>query len=224
MKTLFILGSLIMTSLFFTACQTEDLATPGNARSGIQEARANATAVATYGGNAIGLKATVTSTQNGAVVSNQYNFANTGLLPTTGGSLNATHPQALVEGVLSADSLTASTAGQNHQTISTASASNLSLTFNGHVITADYVAASATTNCAIATGSIQIRNLVVNGTPVTVTGTPNQTIVLSPTTFLIINEQSTSKKVKGKNITVSALHVIGNSDIRVAGVNALTKC
>ena len=224
MKTLFILGSFIMTSLFFTACQSEDLATPMNAKSGIQEARGGAPAVTTYGGNAIGLKATVTSTQNGVVVSNQYNFANTGLLPETGGSLNATHPQALVEGVLSADSLNASTNGQNNQTVSTASASNVSLTFNGHTITADYAAATATTTCAIATGSTQIQNLVVNGSPVTVTGTANQTIALSPTTFLIINEQSTSKKVKGKNITVSALHVIGNSDIRVAGVYALTKC
>ena len=224
MKAFFILWSVVLTSLLFTACQTEDLATPSIAREHIYAAKGGQQSVTSYSGYGTALNATITSSQNGTVTSNQYSFAYTGLLPAIGGSLNASAAQALVEGALSADSLEASTTGQNNQTISVASATNVSITVGGNVITAGYVASTATTNCATASGSSVIENLVVNGTAVTVTGTPNQTVVLSPNTFLIINEQSSSKKVKGKNITVSGLHLVGSNDIRVATANALTKC
>ena len=224
MKTAFILWSVVLTTLFYTSCQTDDLATPLNGHKSVSSAKGATQSVTTYGGYATGLNATITTTQNGSVTSNQYNFASTGLLPATGGTLNANVSQALVEGALSADSLSANTTGQNKQTLSEASASNINITINGHVITADYVATTASTTCTTATGSTQIVNLVVNGNPITVTGTINQTVVLSPTSFLIINEQSSSKKVKGKNITVSGLHLVGSSDIRVATTQALTKC
>src|SRR5688572_17697478 len=123
MKTSFILWSFVMTTLFFTACQTEDLAIPVNDHKSVSNAKNGPQqSVTTYGGYATGLNATITSNQNGVVSSNQYNFAHTGLLPAGGGALNAAHPQVLIEGVISADSLKANTSGSNNQTVSQASA------------------------------------------------------------------------------------------------------
>lgn len=228
MKTLSIFWSVVMATLFFTACQTEDLASPiGHGSSEVKAAKGGAqSGVVTYGGQATGLNATITTTQNGTVVSNQTILSQTALLPATGGSLSASHGQAAIEGVLSFDSLTAAISGQTNTTTSNASATNLNVTVNGIVITAVYVASTATATCGGTNGSSTIQNLIVNGEPVTVTGAPNQTVFLSPTSFMIINEQSTNKKARNKNISVSALHIIipNHADIRVATSRSEIKC
>ena len=228
MKALSILWSVVLTTLFFASCQTEDLASPsGHGSTETLEARRGPqSGVITFGGQATGLNATITTTQNGTVVSNQTILSQTALLPASGGSLFASHGEAIIEGALSVDTLTASTSGQNSQTTSQATATDLNVTVNGNVITADYAAATATATCGAASGSTTIQNLVVNGNPVTITGAPNQTVYLSAGSFLIINEQSTNKKVKGKNINVSALHIIipNGADIRVATARAEIKC
>ena len=228
MKTFSILWSVMLTTLFFTSCQTEDLASPsGRETSEVLEARRGPqSGVITFGGQATGLNATITTTQNGTVVSNQTILSQTALLPTTGGSLTASHGEAIIEGALTVDTLTASISGQGNQTTSNASATGLNVTVNGNTITADYVASTATATCGATSGSSTIQNLVVNGNPVTITGAPNQTVYLSAGSFIIINEQSTNKKVKGKNINVSALHIIipNGADIRVATARAEIKC
>ena len=114
MKTLSIVWSFVLATLFFTSCQTEDLATPmAHGHSELKAAKGGPQSVTvTYGGQATGLNATITTMNNGTVVSNQTILSQTGMLPLSGGSLNAGHSGALIEGVLSADSLNASITGQ----------------------------------------------------------------------------------------------------------------
>jgi len=227
MKTFSILWSFVLTTLIFTSCAQEDLATPvKNGNSDILAAKGGGkTTIVTYAGQATGLNATIMTQQNGGIVSHQTILSQTGFLPASGGNLSASHEQANIEGVLTAETLNASTSGQENQTISQASATYLNITVGGNVITADYASASATTTCNATTGSSQFQNLIVNGTPVVVTGTANQAIYLSNGGFILINEQSTSKG-KTKNINVSALHIIipNAADIRVATARAEIKC
>ena len=228
MKTLLIFWSFILTTSMFTSCDMEELAAPSAAgQSEIQIARRAAqNGSVTYGGQATGLNATIMTIQNGMVTSNQTILSQTGLLPASGGSLSANYVQANAGEAITIDSLNAAVSGTGNQTIAQSSATGVNITVNGNTITADHVASTATATCGNTTGSSQINNLVVNGTPVTVTGSPNQTVYLTAGSFIIINEQSTNKKVKGKNISVTALHVIipNGADIRVATSRAEIKC
>ena len=228
MKTFSILWSFVLTTLIFTSCTQEDLATPlmkGNSDILAAKKGGGETGIVTYGGQATGLNATIMTQQNGGIVSHQTILSQTGFLPAAGGNLSASHGQATIDGVLTADSLSASTSGQGNQTISQATATNLNITVAGNVISADYLSATATATCSAATGSSQIQNMVVNGTPVEITGAANQAIYLSNGGFILINEKSISKG-KTKNINVSALHVIipNAADIRVATARAEIKC
>lgn len=228
MKTFSILWSLLVGSLIFGSCEVDDLASPAKEnRSELTERKgASQNSTVVYGGQATGLNATITTLHNGTVVSNQTILSQTGLLPVSGGNLNSAYSQAFIEGSLSIESLNASVSGQANQTVSFSSATNLYVTVDGNVITADYAEANATTTCGTASGSVQVQNLVVNGTLVVVTGTPNQMVYLSSGGFLIINEQSSSKKVKAKNISVTALHIIipNGADIRIATARSEVKC
>jgi hypothetical protein len=228
MKTFSILWSFVLASLIFTSCAQEDLATPstkGNSDILAAKKSDRETGIVTYSGQATGLNATIMTQQNGGIVSHQTILAQTGFLPASGGNLSANYAQANIEGVLTAETLNASTSGQGNQTTSQASATFLNVTIAGNVISADYVSATATATCGATSGSSQIQNLVVNGTPVVVTGATNQAIYLSNGGFILINEQSKSKG-KAKNITVSALHIImpNAGDIRVATARAEIKC
>jgi hypothetical protein len=228
MKSFSFLLSIVITTLFFTSCQTEELASPsGKGSSEAIEFRGRGQSSGiVYGGQAQGLKANILRNVNGTIVSTETILAETSPLSSSGGTVYANHGNAIIEGVLSVDTLTASTSGQNNQTTSNATATNVHITVNGNVITADYASATATATCGTTSGSSTIQNLVVNGNPITITGAPNQTVLLPSGSFIIINEQSTNKKLKGKNINVSALHIIipNAADIRVATARAEIKC
>lgn len=60
---------------------------------------------------------------------------------------------------------------------------------------------------AATSGSSQVAGLKINGTPIVVTGTPNQTIDLSPVAKIVINEQIAATSATAASITVNALHV-----------------
>jgi len=77
-----------------------------------------------------------------------------------------------------------------------ASLATLSLIVGGNVITADSLMARAKAECqggtAAVSGSSEIATLAIHGTPITVTGQPNQTVLL-PNGQVVINEQDSCK-------------------------------
>ena len=233
MRTISIMWSFVLTVLFMTSCGQEDLAAPAGygkhdaiaAKKGGGGNGGGEQGVVTYAGHATGLNATITTIQNGTVTSNQSLFANTGFLPAAGGSLTANAAQAVIEGVLTAETLDATVTGAGSQTTSASSVSLLNVTVGGKVITADYLSSSATATCGSASGTSLVQNLVIDGTPVVVTGEPNQLVFFPTGGFVMINEKTTAKG-KAKNVTVTALRIVlpNAADIRVAQSRAEVKC
>ncbi|HVF20227.1 MAG TPA: choice-of-anchor P family protein [Mycobacteriales bacterium] len=76
------------------------------------------------------------------------------------------------------------------------------------VISAGLLQARSEATCkdggVVLAGSSQIANLVVNGTPIVVSGAPNQTVEVPGVASIIINEQTRTPN----QITVTALHVV----------------
>src|SRR5207245_6382209 len=58
----------------------------------------------------------------------------------------------------------------------------------------------------VVVGGVTLENLVINGQPIVVTGTPNQTVSL-PNGTAVINEQSSSIVGTSGELSVTALHV-----------------
>lgn len=97
---------------------------------------------------------------------------------------------------------------------SEAALGSLNLTVAGQTVSADFVMARARTPVGGASsGSSDIAGLSINGSPIAVTGEPNQTVSLIGGR-LVINEQQAS----ASGIVVNALHVVvdGVADVVVA--------
>jgi hypothetical protein len=150
-------------------------------------------------------------------------LASTG--PMQGGTSDALHASELsgsIPGLLSADIIRAVTIGWEDETAAEASVADLELNIAGITISADVVMARAKAVFGVAgVGITDIANLSINGTPVTITGSPNQTIGL-PGGVLIINEQQVA--ADGTSSVVNALHVMvsGVADVVVASATAST--
>src|SRR5207245_7006008 len=102
---------------------------------------------------------------------------------------------------------------------SEASLANLNMTVAGIGITADSVMARASQVLGAAgSGSSTLSNLAINGTPIAVTGDPNQTIWV-PGGQVIINEQTISST---GTAVVNAIHVTvtGVADVVIASATA----
>lgn len=169
---------------------------------------------ADYGGRAIVLGASIL----GAPVT----WGDTGELPEEGGSRESSFlTLAGVDGV-SGEIGHAVTIGLVDRTRSEALAGTVAVTVNGIVLEADFAMARAlavfqaggTTGLA---GACEIGNLNVNGTPVVVTGEPNQSVDL-PIGRLVINE----RVLTATSITVNALHLMldDQADIVIASARA----
>jgi len=120
---------------------------------------------------------------------------------------------------LSAETLSAATISWVDQVDSFASLANLNMTVAGIGITADSVLAQASQVLGAAgSGSSTLSNLSINGTPITVTGAPNQTIWV-PGGQVIINEQTISPT---GTAVVNAVHVAitGVADVVIASATA----
>ena len=120
---------------------------------------------------------------------------------------------------LSAETLSAATISWVNEVDSEASLTNLSMTVAGVGITADLVMAQASQVAGAAgRGSSTLSNLSINGTPVAVTGLPNQAIWI-PGGQAIINEQAISST---GTAVVNALHVTvtGVADVVIASATA----
>jgi hypothetical protein len=171
---------------------------------------ANAATRIGYSGQSISVKATASSSTT--------ILADTGSLPSSGGALEASSLSALVQQTVTADTLHAMTIGQGDRVRSEASVANIVTTGGLNTVSADFAISRAMAvshgNRAEVSGSSQVDNVIVNGSPVSVTGQPNQVVPLIEGQ-LVVNEQISSVNGDAGTITVNALHVMlsGGTDV-----------
>ncbi len=167
-------------------------------------------------------------------------LADTGDVSPAGGALKASLLQYPVSGVpdptngaLTAEVLHASTVAQGNQSRTQATVASFNLNVAGQTISGEFLKAQAQAQCsgnrASVSGSSEIVNLVINGTPVEVTGGANQTVELPVVGgVVIINEQTgTGATADRGDITVNALHIKipgTNTDIIIASAHADINC
>ena len=146
-------------------------------------------------------------------------LADTGTLSGVNDARDASMVTGNVPSTLSAETLSAATISWANQVDSDVSLANLQMTVAGVGITADLVMARASQVLGAAgTGSSILSNLAINGTPIAVTGAPNQAIWI-PGGQVIINEQTVSST---GTAVVNALHVAvtGVADVVIASATA----
>ncbi len=167
----------------------------------------DATAVRATLFGALGLLTTTTS------------LSDTGTLAGTDVAREASQVTGSIPSLLGAEVLSASTIAWPNEVDSVASLANLSLGLAGIGITADSVVAQASQIAGAAgTGTSTISNLLVNGTPIAISGAPNQVVGI-PGGQIVINEQTISST---GTAVVNALHltVAGVIDVVIASATA----
>ena len=173
----------------------------------------------TYGGQASAAVVTLPAGSSSSL-------AATGQLPSAGGALNASLDADSIPGLLGAQSLQSSIVGQGSSSSSSASVTNVTILVGTHTIIAMFVGTETQAVCSNHTpqlsGSTNVEGLVVDGTPVAVTGDADQTVALTGGGQLIINQQIVSSNA----ITVNGLHVTmtGGLDVIVAQSMASISC
>ena len=154
-------------------------------------------------------------------------LADTGPLPSSGGSREASLLSASVPGLVGAEVLHATTIGQADRSRAEASVANLNLTVAGNAIGATFLMSRATAVCGpggpSASGQSEITGLVINSRPVDVSSQPNQKVNLPTGGTITINEQTSGRDGE---MTVNALHVVvpGVAEIVVASAHADVTC
>jgi hypothetical protein len=147
------------------------------------------------------------------------NLVDTGTLTDPSEPLGAGLPMASIPGLLTAQSLHATTMGWTDQVASAVSLSNLAMTVAGTGISAEFIRSRAlAVSGAVPTALASIEGLSIGGTPVSFAGAPNQTISL-PGLSVTLNEQIQS----GSGIIVNALRVRsldGLTDVIVGSAKA----
>jgi len=142
--------------------------------------------------------------------------ADTGTLTSANDARDASQLTASVPSLVTADTPSSATISWDNEVDSYSSVTNLSVTVGGAVITANSVLSMAS---AVSgphspnTNITMIDGLAVNGTPITVTGSKNQTVAI-PGGQMTINETKSS----GNSISVNALHIVinGSADVVIA--------
>jgi hypothetical protein len=155
-----------------------------------------------YGGRAFGIWAHVP-------LVGDTTLADTGYLPPDGGALDATMFWEETPGVSVAQTslFFSLTTGINGTAESFASTDRITLSpGNAPLVVASFVAAHSVATPTTVSGDSEVDDLRVMGTPVTVTGYPNQAIYYPGVLTLVINEQIVSTS-PSKSITVNALHL-----------------
>ncbi|HUJ51617.1 MAG TPA: choice-of-anchor P family protein [Bryobacteraceae bacterium] len=154
----------------------------------------------------------------------------TGVLPSAGGSLSTELASVSVPNLVDLHLLSANTVGENNQTNSDASVTDVTITAAGVNITASVLTSNATATCTPAlSGSSTIAALKVNGVSVRATGAPNQTIPLLLGS-LVINEQISSivntPTFTSADMLVNALHlkIGGIADVVISSSHAAVAC
>lgn len=146
-------------------------------------------------------------------------LVDTGTLTSPSEPRGAGLPLGSIPGLLTAESLQATTMGWTDQVASEASLSNLAMTVAGTGISADFIQSRAlAVSGAAPTGVTSIEGLSIGGVPVSFAGTPNQSISL-PGLSVTLNEQTHS----ASGIIVNALRVRsldGSTDVVVGSAKA----
>ena len=172
----------------------------------------------TFSGEAVALKV--------SAVGISLDLAETGTLPSGGGSLNTSLASINVLGLASSDTLRSSSSGSGTTSQSQSSVQSLSLL--GGLIAADVVKANTSATCsgtqASVTGNAEIVGLVAAGQSIAVSN-PNLAISLPGGISLVVNEQTSSSGGNAGSITVNALHITGPSiDIVVVSARSGITC
>src|SRR5882762_11521054 len=152
-------------------------------------------------------------------------FADTGDLPSTGGTRTSSLVNVNAPGVITATTMADTTTGSNCQANSAAAIENVTvLQGNPAQVHAMLVKSSAYADCASLKGASTIVGLTFGGIPVTVTGAPNQTVTIPGVATLTIDEQISGP---GKAFTVNALHLRllgGTQEVIIASAHSDVFC
>lgn len=171
-----------------------------------------------FSGEAIGLKA--------SVVGISLDLADTGALPSSGGSLSTSLASTSVAGIASADALSSSTSGSGTSSQSQSSLADVNL-LSG-LVAATVVRSNSSATCSGSTASVsgnaELVGLTVAGQSILVSN-PNLSISLPGGISVIINQQTSSSGGSSGSMTVNALHVTGPSiDIVVGSTQSGITC
>lgn len=154
-----------------------------------------------------------------AVMGIVTSLVDTGTLTTPSEPLASGLPVGSIPGLLTAESLHATTMGWTDQVASQASLSNLAMTVAGTGISADFIQSRAlAVSGAAPTGVASIEGLSIGGVPVSFGGAPNESISFAGLS-VTLNEQIKS----ASGITVNALRVRsldGSTDVVVGSAKA----
>jgi hypothetical protein len=153
------------------------------------------------------------------VLGSQTVLSDTGTLTGSDDARQASEVTGDVPSVLTAEALHATTIGWPDQAAAEASLAALGVTVAGNGISAGFVMARAAAVLGGASGgATTIDGLSINGAPITVTGQPNQTILLLGGR-VVINEQ---QPLFPSGMTVNALHIVidGVADVVIASATA----
>lgn len=148
-------------------------------------------------------------------------IGDTGTLASNTDMRQASDLSGSVTSVFSGETLHAVTAAAPDEVLSEASLSNLGLNLAGNTIGASFVMAKAIApSNGAASGSSAIEGLLINGSPVNVTGDANQVIQILGGR-IVLNEQQLNSD---GSMVVNAIHVIinGVADVVVASASAGT--
>lgn len=172
----------------------------------------------TFSGEAVALKVNA--------VGASLALADTGQLPSSGGSLSTSLASANVAGLASADTLSSSTAGSGSNSQSQSTLQDVNL-LNG-LVAATVVKSNSSATCsggaASVSGNAQLVGLTVAGQAILVSN-PNLSISLPGGISVIINQQTSSSGGNAGAITVNALHITGPSlDIVVGSAQSDITC
>jgi hypothetical protein len=138
-------------------------------------------------------------------------WAQTGVISPQGGERQSSLRETSGTAGVDAHLLYAVTSASGSQTRSQASLNSLDIKIGPHEVTALWIEAEATATSGFlnvpTNGKTTIQGLVVDGRPVTITGTPNQTIYFRDG-FLVINEQTGWGNQWMGTLTVNGLHLL----------------
>jgi hypothetical protein len=146
-------------------------------------------------------------------------LSDTGPLESSDDARQASQVTGAVPSLLSAGVLHATTIGWPDRAIAEASLAALDLSVAGNGISAGFVMARAAAGLGVVGGGdTTIDALAINGVPITVTGQPNQTILIVGGR-IVINEQ---RPLVPSGMTVNALHIVvdGVADVVIASATA----
>jgi hypothetical protein len=187
--------------------------------------------VQSYAGRATNVDVTADANLEGLVVGASVVVNDTGALASTGGNLYDQVANADVAGIVTTGVLTAATASNHTSATSTSSIDALNVDVAGITITANTITANASAECAFEAvnlaGTSQIVGLTIGGTPIVVTGAPNQTIDVAGLVDVVINEVTTSSTGGDDGqITENALHIsaLGIADVVISHASAGVTC